>query len=184
MAGALAFVLRELLAALIADPVVLVLVAPLEGLGFSCVFVGGVTVVAARAPAGLGGTAQGLFSASAGLATILGSLGGGAVAGALGIRGLFGVVAGVGLLGAVMLALALLRPRPRSDAARPVTTAARRRRTSRRAARRQSKRASSATSRTRSMNRYSHSSALISAILPASAGWVLTSRSWSSEATW
>ena len=47
------------------------------------------TVVAARAPAGLGGTAQGLFSASAGLATILGSLGGGAVAGALGIRGLF-----------------------------------------------------------------------------------------------
>ena len=81
VAGALAFVLRELLAALIADPVVLVLVAPLEGLGFSCVFVGGVTVVAARAPAGLGGTAQGLFSASAGLATILGSLGGGAVAG-------------------------------------------------------------------------------------------------------
>ena len=34
------------------------------------------------------------------------------------------------------------------------------------------------------MNRYSHSSALISAILPASDGWVLTSRSWSSEATW
>ena len=57
-------------------------------------FVGGVTVVAARAPAGLGGTAQGLFSASAGLATILGSLGGGAVAGALGIRGLFGVARG------------------------------------------------------------------------------------------
>ena len=87
-------------------------------------FVGGVTVVAARAPAGLGGTAQGLFSASAGLATILGSLGGGAVAGALGIRGLFGVAAGVGLIGAGMLALALLRPRPRSDVARPVTAAA------------------------------------------------------------
>ncbi len=49
---------------------------------------------------------------------------------------------------------------------------------------RQSKRASSATSRTRSMNRYSQRSALISAILPASAGWVLTSRSWSSDATW
>ena len=41
-----------------------------------------------------------------------------------------------------------------------------------------------ATSSTRSMNRYSQTSALISAILPASAGWVLTSRSWSSDATW
>ena len=48
----------------------------------------------------------------------------------------------------------------------------------------QSSRASSATSRTRSMNRYSQSSALISAIFPASAGCVLISRSWSSDATW
>ena len=52
-----------------------------------------------------------------------------------------------------------------------------------RVARGQSSRASSATSSTRSMNRYSQSSALISAILPASDWWVLTSRSWSSEAT-
>ena len=65
----------RLLAAIVVDPVALVLIAPLEGLGFACVFVGGVTVVAARAPAGLQGTAQGLFSASAGLATILGSIG-------------------------------------------------------------------------------------------------------------
>ena len=33
------------------------------------------------------------------------------------------------------------------------------------------------------MNRYSQTSALISAILPASGGWVLTSRSWTSDAT-
>lgn len=124
VAGSLAFVLRELLAALITDPVVLVLIAPLEGLGFTCVFVGGVNVVASRAPAGMGGTAQGLFSASAGLATILGAIGGGAVAGALGIRGLFATSAGIGLIGAGMLALALLRPRPRSDAARPLTATA------------------------------------------------------------
>ena len=108
--GSLAFALRSVLAALISDPVALVLVAPLEGLGFTCVFVGGVTVVAARAPAGLGGTAQGLFSASAGLATIIGSIGGGAVAGALGIPGLFAICAGVGLAGTGMLAVALLRP--------------------------------------------------------------------------
>ena len=50
--GSLAFALRALLASLIVDPVALVLIAPLEGIGFACVFVGGVTVVAAgRRPA-------------------------------------------------------------------------------------------------------------------------------------
>jgi hypothetical protein len=62
--------------------VALVAIAPIEGLAFAGVFVGGVTVLAARAPVGLGGTAQGLFSASAGLATIIGATGGGAIAGA------------------------------------------------------------------------------------------------------
>ena len=108
--GARLFVLRSFLAALITDPIALVLVAPLEGLGFACVFVGGVTVVASRAPAGLQGTAQGLFSAFAGLATIIGSIGGGAVAGLLGIAGLFAVCGVVGLVGAALLAAALLGP--------------------------------------------------------------------------
>jgi PPP family 3-phenylpropionic acid transporter len=112
VAGAVMFTVRALLAAVVTDPVALVLIAPLEGLGFACVFVGGVTVVAARAPAGLGGTAQGLFSASAGLATIIGSIGGGAIAGAVGIPGLFAVCAAVGLAGAALLAVALLRPAP------------------------------------------------------------------------
>ena len=81
--GSLAFALRALLAALAVDPVALVLIAPLEGIGFASVFVGGVTVLAAHAPAGLQGTAQGLFAACAGLATIIGSFAGGAIAGAL-----------------------------------------------------------------------------------------------------
>ena len=51
------------------------------------VFVGGVTVLAARLPMSLGGTAQGLFSASAGLATIIGSVVGGTIAGAWGSTG-------------------------------------------------------------------------------------------------
>ena len=87
--GTLAFALRALLASLIVDPVALVLVAPLEGIGFAFVFVGGVTVIGARAPAGLQGTSQGMFSAASGLATIIGSVLGGAIAGALGIPGLF-----------------------------------------------------------------------------------------------
>ena len=60
--GSLAFALRALLAALAVDPVALVLIAPLEGIGFASVFVGGVTVLAAHAPASLQGTAQGLFA--------------------------------------------------------------------------------------------------------------------------
>lgn len=109
--GSIAFALRALLSALAVDPSTLVLIAPLEGLGFASVFVGGVTVIAARAPVGLQGTAQGLFSASAGLATILGSIAGGTIAGALGIPGSFLVFAGVSLVGAAILAVALLGPR-------------------------------------------------------------------------
>ncbi len=109
--GSVAFAVRAFLAALATDPIALVAIAPLEGFGFACVFVGGVTVIAARAPAGLGATAQGLFSASSGLATIIGSVAGGALAGALGIAGLFMACAAVGLAGTGLLALAFLAPR-------------------------------------------------------------------------
>ena len=105
--GAIALGLRGLLAALATDPVGLLTIAPLEGFGFAGVFVGGVTVLAARAPAGLVGTAQGLFAASAGLATIVGSIVGGGVAGAVGIPGLFATSGLVGLVGSAILAVAL-----------------------------------------------------------------------------
>ena len=108
--GATAFALRALLAALAADPFFLVLIAPLEGFGFASVFVGGVTLISARAPAGLQGTAQGFFAASAGLATIIGSIAGGAIAGALSIPALFLACAVVSLLGAAIVARALLGP--------------------------------------------------------------------------
>ncbi len=108
--GSLAFALRGLLGSIIVDPLALVLIAPLEGLGFACVFVGGVTVLGARAPSGLQGTAQGLFAAASGLATIVGSVAGGAIAGAVGIPGLFLAMAGVSVTGTVVMAAALLRP--------------------------------------------------------------------------
>ncbi len=110
--GSIAFALRGLLAALATDPIALVLISPLEGIGFASMFVGGVTVIAARAPTGMGGTAQGLFFASTGLATIIGSFGGGAIAQALSIPGLFLVCGVVSLIGTAILAVALLRPRP------------------------------------------------------------------------
>ena len=109
--GAVVFALRELLAAVAVDPLGLVMIAPLEGLGFACVFVGGVTVLAARIPASLGGTAQGLFSASAGLATIVGSVLAGAIAGVIGISGLFAACGALGLIGAGAVGYAVLGSR-------------------------------------------------------------------------
>jgi PPP family 3-phenylpropionic acid transporter len=106
--GAVTFALRGALGALAVDPVQLVLIAPLEGLGFACAFVGGVTVLAARLPSSLGGTAQGLFSASAGLATIFGSVVGGMIAGAVGIPGMFAATALIGMTGAIVLGYAVL----------------------------------------------------------------------------
>jgi MFS family permease len=87
-----------------------VVIAPLEGLGFASVFVGGVTVLAAHAPAGLQGTAQGTFAACSGLATIIGSIAGGAIAGALSIPALFLVCAAVSLAGTGIAGIALLGP--------------------------------------------------------------------------
>ena len=108
--GAIVFTVRAILASVAMDPVVLVLIAPFEGLGFACAFVGGVTVMAARLPAALGGTAQGLFSASAGLATIFGSVAGGTIAGAVGIHGMFAASGAIALVGAIVLGYAVLGP--------------------------------------------------------------------------
>jgi PPP family 3-phenylpropionic acid transporter len=108
--GTVAFALRALLGSIVAAPAALVLIAPLEGIGFACVFVGGVTVLAARAPANLQGTAQGVFAGASGLATIIGSVAGGAIAEATDIPGLFLLCAGSGLIGTAIVALALLRP--------------------------------------------------------------------------
>lgn len=125
--GAAMFMLRAVLAAVATDPVALVLIAPLEGLGFACAFVGGVTVLAARLPASVGGTAQGLFSASTGLATIFGSVVGGTVAGAVGIHWMFAVSGAIALIGVVVLGYAVLGPRAGTGAdhrqGEPVPTA-------------------------------------------------------------
>ena len=66
-------------ASLVAEPVALVLVARFEGIGFACVFVGGVTVLA-RGASESPGDRQGLFAGASGLATIIGSVAGGAIA--------------------------------------------------------------------------------------------------------
>jgi MFS family permease len=105
--GAAALAVRAALSAATGDPVALLVIQPIEGFGFACFFVGGVTYLAARAPAGLAATAQGLFAAVAGFATVVGSALGGIGADRLGISGLFAVASAVGLGGASVIAVAL-----------------------------------------------------------------------------
>jgi PPP family 3-phenylpropionic acid transporter len=109
--GSAAFAVRAFLSAIAPGPLGLVLVAPVEGVAFACFFVGAVTVLSTRIPASLGGTAQGLFSASLGLATIIGSVAGGEIAGATGIPSLFAGCGLLGLVGAAIVGLAVLGSR-------------------------------------------------------------------------
>jgi PPP family 3-phenylpropionic acid transporter len=102
--GAALFAARAFLAALAPNGAMLVATALLEGAAFGLFFVGGVGYIAARAPAGLAGTAQGVFSASAGLAAILGTGTAGLIASALTIPGLFAVAGVVGVVATIVVA--------------------------------------------------------------------------------
>ena len=106
--GAVVIGLRGALAALAGDPCSWCSSPRSKGLGFACAFVGGVTYWPRACPPRSAGTAQGLFSAAAGLATIIGSAIGGTMAGALGISGLFAVCAAISLTGTVVVAYAVL----------------------------------------------------------------------------
>jgi MFS family permease len=114
--GGALFAVRGLLAALAPNGIVLVAIAPLEGAAFGLFFVGGVGYVAARAPSGLAGTAQGLFSATTGLATIIGTGAAGMIASWLSIPGLFAVAAAVSAVAAIVVAGAVRGAVPPSPA--------------------------------------------------------------------
>lgn len=108
--GAAAYACRAALAAASPDAGWLVAIAPIEGLGYGLLLPGSVGYVAARAPGGLAATAQGVLSATVGLAAIAGGVFGGIVAGATSIDTLFAVAASGGIAGAVVLALAVRVP--------------------------------------------------------------------------
>ena len=108
--GAMAYAIRAALAASFPDAGQLVAIAPLEGLGYGLLFPASVGFIAARAPVGLAATAQGVLSATLGLAAIAGSALGGLIAGATTIGALFAASAFAGVAGAVMLAIAARAP--------------------------------------------------------------------------
>ena len=107
--GATIFGIRAGILAAVSAPILMVMVAPIEGLAFGLFFVGGVTFIAERAPAGLTGTAQGLFTAVSGLASIVGAAAGGLIAGAISIQGLFAVCAAASVIAALVVGIAVAR---------------------------------------------------------------------------
>lgn len=121
--GAVMFALRAGLAALAREPVALIAISPIEGLGYALFFVGGVDFVSHRAPRGLSATAQGVYTATGGLSSIIGAAAGGVLAGALSIQWLFGACAVLGALGAAVIAYAVARPGVVRDRTVPIEPA-------------------------------------------------------------
>lgn len=113
------FAVRAAGFALAPSVAVVLIVAPLGGVGFAFFFVGTVTYVARVAPPRLQATAQGIYSGTAfSVGTVLGAILGGQVAGVLTLRGLFGVCAIVAAAAAVVIATAVM-PDRRVAGARP-----------------------------------------------------------------
>jgi len=111
IAGASAFALRALALPLLAHPVLAALTMLFHGAGFGLLLVGGVTYVSRHAPAGTAATAQGILTAVVfSLAMIVGPGLGGLAAGAWGLPVMFGIAAVVGLVAAVLMALAVGGP--------------------------------------------------------------------------
>jgi MFS transporter, PPP family, 3-phenylpropionic acid transporter len=99
--AALVYVVRSTCFAVTTDPVILVALTPLSGVGFALFQVGVVTYVARSAPPGVRATAQALFSGTAfSLGSIAGSTLGGQLAGMFGLGRLFGVAALAALIAA------------------------------------------------------------------------------------
>jgi MFS family permease len=109
------FVTRAVIAALTTDPIVLVIASGINGIGFACFLVGGVTYVSRRAPPELAATAQSVFQGfGMGLGQIVASAGGGALAGAVTLPGLFLVSAAIGSAATGIVAAAVRERRPAS----------------------------------------------------------------------
>jgi PPP family 3-phenylpropionic acid transporter len=107
--GAGITVAREIANVTFTIPTILLACSILQGAGYALLVVGGVTFVSRQAPRGTAATAQGLLSgATVNMAAIIGVGVGGQLAGLLTIRGLYAISVALGLLGIVMIAVAVL----------------------------------------------------------------------------
>ena len=120
LAGAVILVVRQLANTLLTAPELLVACSLLQGAGYGMVLVGGIMFVSTHAPRGTAATAQGMLNGMTGLSSIIGAGLGGQIAGLLGIRGLFAITTGVGVLAIALLAIAVL-PVARASATAPAS---------------------------------------------------------------
>ena len=108
VAGAVAFAARALALPLLVHPVAAALTMLLHGAGFGLLLIGGVTHVSRHAPAGTAATAQGVLTAVVfSLAMIVGPGLGGLAAGAWGLPVMFGIAGAVGVVGVVLMTIAV-----------------------------------------------------------------------------
>lgn len=106
--GTVAFAARALALPLLVHPVAATLTMLLHGAGFGLLLIGGVTHVSRHAPAGTAATAQGVLTAVVfSLAMIVGPGLGGLAAGAWGLPVMFGIAGAVGVVGVVLMTIAV-----------------------------------------------------------------------------
>jgi MFS transporter, PPP family, 3-phenylpropionic acid transporter len=112
VAAALVFAVRTIGFALTTDLTMLFAIAVVGGPGFALFYVGTVTYVARTTPAHLQTTAQGIFTGtSASIGAILGAILGGSLGSVLTLRGMFATVAIGTIVGAAIVARAIVPAR-------------------------------------------------------------------------
>jgi MFS family permease len=110
IAGSVLTAARGVVAAVATDPPVLLAASIFGGLGFALFFIGGVTYVSQHVPPELAATAQGIFQGVGNsLAQVTAQALGGAVATVTSVAGLFAIAAGIGIVGAAIIGLAVRR---------------------------------------------------------------------------
>jgi len=111
--GAFSFAIRALIVAIVDQPVAIVLASAFGGVGFSFFYVGTVTWVAGSVGRGVQATAQGIFTGTSNsIGAIGGSVVGGAIGAAFGLRALFAIAAVGYAAGAVLTWVAIARRPP------------------------------------------------------------------------
>lgn len=123
VAGACFIVARAVVAALASSPEMLLGASVFGGVGFALFFVAGVTYVSEHVPRALAATAQGIFQGVGNsLSNVVAAAAGGSIAASFGIDGLFAAAAGLGVIGTVIIAVAVRRGASTSPGA-PVSAA-------------------------------------------------------------
>jgi PPP family 3-phenylpropionic acid transporter len=108
---------RLIVNALFVSPTILIAASVIQGAGYGLVLIGGIAFVTRQAPRGTAATAQGILNGvTFSLSSIVGSGVGGQIAGAVTIRGLYAITAGLGALAIVLFAMAVLPASRRSEA--------------------------------------------------------------------